>query len=178
VAREAQSWLRLVAERRLAMSAAQRIRSHEKIRHAAAHESAHALARTLLRSLSGVEFIALKLDEDGALLGNVRVNPKLPTELVFENVVAKLAGFAAEVVLLSEDREQARISAQDDFAQVEKLIAKLEADDQEYFRVRGMQSAFLFVEEHRDKILRLADELIATTLVPGARVRAIAGGAA
>jgi hypothetical protein len=147
------------------------IKSHEKLRHAATHEMAHAVARTLLRTLSGVQFVALMLDDDGALLGNVRVNPTLPNELVFDNVVAKLAGFAAEVALLNEDREQARRAAEDDFECVEKLIERFEADDQQYFRVRGMQAAFAFVEEHRDKILSLADELIAVGIVPGARVR-------
>jgi hypothetical protein len=149
---------------------------HEKIRQAATHESSHAIARTLLRSLSGVEFIALTLDDDGALLGNARLNPMLPGELVFENVVAKLAGFAAEVALLNEHREQARISAADDFALVEKLIERFDEDDRQYFRVRGMQAAFAFVKEHRDKIIRLADELIDKARVDGARVREIAGG--
>lgn len=159
------------------MSAAWRIKSHPKIRQAATHESGHAIARTLLRSLGGVEFVELMLDNpDGALLGRVRLTPLLPGELVFENVVAKLAGFAAEVALLNRDKDQARIAARDDFERVEELIAKFEADDQQYFRVRGMRAAVEFVRTHEKKIQQLADELIATTLVSGARVREIAGG--
>lgn len=146
---------------------------HEKIRNGATHEAAHAIARELLPTLGGVEFVSLTVDADGVLNGNVRVSPS-KGERIFENIIAKLCGVVAEEVLLGTAREQALNAGHDDLLAVEKLLERFDPIDRRFFRVYGMQNACEFVLQHRQKIERLATELEQLGIVPGERVKEIA----
>jgi hypothetical protein len=148
--------------------------SDPRLLRASIHECAHVCARELLPTLTGIQFVALTLDDvHGSILGNVRCNPEQPTETVFNNVVAKFAGHAAEVLLLNVNEAHALEAARDDHEQIERLIAKFSEDDRQYFRVRGMRAARSFVCKHADTIRKLARELRKHHRLDGDRVREI-----